>query len=642
MMEKKKTMSKYELTPYNTFIAKSRYSRYLDDKGRREHWNETVARYFDFMTKNLKEKNDYTLTPELRAELEEAVVGLDVVPSMRAVMTAGAALERQNVAAFNCSYLPIDDPKAFDEAMYILLCGTGVGFSVEQKYVKQLPEVPDKLFDSETTISVSDSKEGWAKSLRQLLALLYSGEVPKFDLSKVRPAGARLKTFGGRASGAKPLEDLFKFVISKFKGATGRKLSSLECHDILCKIGEVVVVGGVRRSAMISLSDLSDDKMAHAKAGAWWDGNGQRALANNSATYEERPSIGQFMREWTSIYESHSGERGIFNRDASQKQAAKNGRRDSTYEFGTNPCSEIILRPYQFCNLSSCIVRSDDTMDSLERKIKLATILGTFQATLTNFPYLRKIWQKNTEEEALLGVSMTGILDNALLNNPDDVELPKRLEKLRDIAIAVNAEFASAVGINQSVAVTAVKPEGTVSQLCSTASGIHPQHSKYYIRRVRADNKDPLTQFMIQAGFVAEPCVMKPDSTTVFSFPVKVADGALLREDLSAIKHLKLWLLFQRHYCEHKPSVTISVKEDEWMEVGAWVYEHFDEVTGVSFLPMDGGTYKQAPYEECTEEQYNQLRLLVPDSVDWENFKEYDDNVEGAQTLSCTAGGCEI
>ena len=642
MMEKKKTMSKYELTPYNTFIAKSRYSRYLDDKGRREHWNETVARYFDFMTKNLKEKNDYTLTPELRAELEEAVVGLDVVPSMRAVMTAGAALERQNVAAFNCSYLPIDDPKAFDEAMYILLCGTGVGFSVEQKYVKQLPEVPDKLFDSETTISVSDSKEGWAKSLRQLLALLYSGEVPKFDLSKVRPAGARLKTFGGRASGAKPLEDLFKFTITKFKGAVGRKLSSLECHDILCKIGEVVVVGGVRRSAMISLSDLSDDKMAHAKAGAWWDGQGQRALANNSATYEERPSIGQFMREWTSIYESHSGERGIFNRDASQKQAAKNGRRDSTYEFGTNPCSEIILRPYQFCNLSSCIVRSDDTMDSLERKIKLATILGTFQATLTNFPYLRKVWQKNTEEEALLGVSMTGILDNALLNNPDDVELPKRLEKLRDVAIATNCEFASAVGINQSVAVTALKPEGTVSQLCSTASGIHPQHSQYYIRRVRADNKDPLTQFMIQAGFVAEPCVMKPDSTTVFSFPVKVADGALLREDLSAIKHLRLWLLFQRHYCEHKPSVTISVREDEWMEVGAWVYKHFDEVTGVSFLPMDGGTYKQAPYEECTEEQYNQLRMLVPDSVDWENFKEYDDNVEGVQTLSCTAGGCEI
>jgi ribonucleoside-triphosphate reductase (thioredoxin) len=570
------------------------------------------------------------------------VNNLEVMPSMRAIMTAGPALERQNIAAFNCSYLPIDDPKAFDEAMYILLCGTGVGFSVEQQYVNKLPEVPEQLFNSETTIVVSDSKEGWAKSLRQLMALLYSGEIPKFDLSKIRPAGARLKTFGGRASGPKPLEELFKFVTSKFKGATGRRLSSLECHDILCKIGEVVVVGGVRRSAMISLSDLSDDKMAHAKAGNWWDGQGQRALANNSAVYSEKPYIGQFMREWTSIYESHSGERGIFSRDASQKQAAKNGRRDATYDFGTNPCSEIILRPYQFCNLSSCIVRSDDDMDSLARKIRIAAILGTFQASLTNFPYLRKVWQKNTEEEALLGVSMTGICDNALLNNPDDAELPARLEKLRDLAVLTNSEFAAAIGINPSVAVTAVKPEGTVSQLCSTASGIHPQHSKYYIRRVRADNKDPLTQFMIQSGFVAEPCVMKPDSTTVFSFPVAVADGALLRDDLSALQHLKLWLLFQRHYCEHKPSVTISVKEDEWMEVGAWVYKHFDEVTGVSFLPMDGGTYKQAPYEECDEKTYNNLKLLQPEGIDWANFKEFDDNVEGAQMLSCTAGGCSI
>ncbi len=630
------------MSPYNNFIAKSRYSRYLDDLGRREHWNETVARYFDFMEKHLADKQNYTLSKELRAELEQAVNSLEVMPSMRAIMTAGPALERQNIAAFNCSYIPIDDPKAFDEAMYILLCGTGVGFSVEKQYVSKLPEVPEQLFASETTIVVSDSKEGWAKSLRQLIALLYSGEIPRYDVSKVRPAGARLKTFGGRASGPGPLEELYKFCIAKFKGAVGRRLSSLECHDILCKIGEVVVVGGVRRSAMISLSDLSDDKMAHAKAGNWWDGQGQRALANNSAVYSEKPDIGQFMREWTSIYESHSGERGIFSRDASQKQAAKNGRRDATYDFGTNPCSEIILRPYQFCNLSSCIVRSDDDMASLERKIRIAAILGTFQASLTNFPYLRKIWQKNTEEEALLGVSMTGICDNALLNNPDDLELPARLEKLKDVAVKTNSEFAAAIGINPSVAVTAVKPEGTVSQLCSTASGIHPQHSKFYIRRVRADNKDPLTQFMIQSGFVAEPCVMKPDSTTVFSFPVAVADGALLREDLSALQHLRLWLLFQRHYCEHKPSVTISVLEHEWMEVGAWVYEHFDEVTGVSFLPMDGGTYKQAPYEECDEKTYNNLKLLQPEGIDWDNFKEFDDNVEGAQMLSCTAGNCSI
>jgi ribonucleoside-diphosphate reductase alpha chain len=634
--------NKYQMTPYNTFIAKSRYSRFLDDKNRREHWGETVARYFDFMEHHLSTKQKYNLPFELRAELEEAVTNLDVVPSMRAVMTAGQALERQNVAAFNCSYLPIDDPKAFDEAMYILLCGTGVGFSVEQQYVTKLPEVPDQLFASQTSIMVSDSKEGWAKSLRQLIALLYSGEVPKYDMSKVRPSGARLKTFGGRASGPQPLEDLFKFVISKFKTAAGRKLSSLECHDILCKIGEVVVVGGVRRSAMISLSDLTDDKMAHAKAGNWWDGQGQRALANNSATYEETPAIGQFMREWTSIYESHSGERGIFNREASQKQAAKNGRRDASYEFGTNPCSEIILRPYQFCNLSSCIIRSTDTQEDILNKVRLATILGTFQASLTNFPYLRKIWQKNTEEEALLGVSMTGILDNHLLNDPDDANLPGLLEKLRDAAVATNAEYAAAIGINQSVAVTAIKPEGTVSQLCSTASGIHPQHSQYYIRRVRADNKDPLTQFMLKSGFIGEPCVMKPESTTVFSFPVAVAEGALLREDLTAVEHLRLWLIYQRHYCEHKPSVTISVLENEWMEVGAWVYKHFDEVTGVSFLPMDGGTYRQAPYEECTEEDYKKLLAQQPTGIDWDNFQEYDDNVEGAQMLSCTAGGCTI
>ena len=632
----------YEMTPYNTFIAKSRYSRYIDEKGRREHWNETVNRYFNFMEKHLADKQNYVLSEELRNELQDAVTKLDVVPSMRAVMTAGPALDRQNVAAFNCSYLPIDDPKAFDESMYILLCGTGVGFSVEQKYVSKLPEVPEQLYPSATTVVVSDSKEGWAKSLRQIIALLYAGEIPRYDVSKVRPAGARLKTFGGRASGPGPLEDLFKYVITKFKGSSGRNLSSIECHDILCKIGEVVVVGGVRRSAMISLSDLTDDKMAHAKAGNWWDGQAQRALANNSASYLETPTIGQFMREWSSIYESHSGERGIFNRDASQKQAAKNGRRDSTYDFGTNPCSEIILRPYQFCNLSSCIIRSSDTFDSIIRKIRLATILGTFQASLTDFPYLRKIWEKNTKEEALLGVSMTGILDNTLLNDPDDEQLPKRLEELRNVAIAVNAEYSAAIGINQSVAVTAIKPEGTVSQLCSTASGIHPQHSKYYIRRVRADNKDPLTQFMIQAGFVSEPCFMKPESTTVFNFPVKVADGAVLREDLTAIQHLRLWLLYQRHYCEHKPSVTISVRETEWMDVGAWTFKHFDEVTGVSFLPMDGGTYKQAPYEECTEEVYNKLKSAIPESVDWENFKEYDDNVEGVQTLSCTAGGCEI
>ena len=631
------------MSPYQTYIAKSRYSRYLDDKGRREHWPETVERYMNFMQKHLSEKYNYRISDELHDELFNAINSLEVMPSMRAIMTAGEALERQNIAGFNCSYLPIDDVKAFDEAMYILLCGTGVGFSVEQKYVNKLPEIPCKLYDSESVVVVKDSKEGWAKALRQVISLLYAGEAPKWDVSSVRPAGTRLKTFGGRASGPEPLVELFKYVVSKFKGAAGRKLTSLEAHDILCKIGEVVVVGGVRRSAMISLSDLGDDRMAHAKAGNWWDGNGQRALANNSAVYDVKPDVGQFMREWSSIYESHSGERGIFNRYASELQAAKNGRRELNKEWGTNPCSEIILRPYQFCNLSSVIVRSSDTLDRLRNKVRLATILGTFQSTLTHFPYLRKVWQTNTEEERLLGVSMTGILDNALLNDPDDDGLAGRLEELRSVAVEVNANIADAIGINHSVAITCVKPEGTVSQLTGTASGIHPQHASYYIRRVRSDNKDPLTDFLKAQGFPAEPCFMKPDSTTVFSFPMKVAEGAVLRDDIDAIKHLRLWLAFQRHWCEHKPSVTISVKEHEWPEVGSWVWKHFDEITGVSFLPHDGGTYRQAPYETIDESVYNDMASKMPVGIDWDKFIEITDNVEGAQMLNCTAaGGCEI
>ena len=635
-------MTTTTMTPYQEYIGKSRYSRYLDDKGRREHWPETVARYFDFMTKHLQDKHNYTLSTAMRDQLQTAVTNLEVMPSMRSIMTAGDALERQNIAGYNCSYLPIDDPKAFDEAMYILLCGTGVGFSVEQKYVSKLPEIPVDLYNSGTVINVKDSKEGWAKALRQVIALLYAGEVPKWDVSGVRPAGARLKTFGGRASGPEPLVDLFKYVVAKFRGAVGRKLTSLEAHDILCKVGEVVVVGGVRRSAMISLSDLSDDRMAHAKAGNWWDGNGQRALANNSAIYEVKPDVGKFMREWSSIYESHSGERGIFNRYASELQAAKSGRRELGKEWGTNPCSEIILRPYQFCNLSSVIVRSDDSVVTLRNKVRLATILGTFQSTMTHFPYLRKVWQTNTEDERLLGVSMTGILDNALLNDPDNAELPAILEGLKDVAIDTNAQLADAIGINRSAAITAIKPEGTVSQLTGTASGIHPQHSQYFIRRVRSDNKDPLTAFLKAQGFPSELCVMKPESTTIFSFPMKVEKGAVLREDLNAIKHLRLWLLFQRHYCEHKPSVTISVNENEWPEVGAWVWNNFDEITGVSFLPMDGGTYRQAPYESMTEFEYHDMVANMPLGIDWDKLVEGTDNVEGAQTLACTAGACEI
>ena len=629
------------MTPYSTFIAKSRYSRFIPDQNRREHWDESVDRYFAFMFDHLDKNYKWSPNNDLRLELISAVKNLEVMPSMRAIMTAGKALDRDNTAGYNCSYLPVDDPKAFDEAMYILLCGTGVGFSVEHKYVDQLPEVPDQLFDSQTTISVADSKEGWAKALRQLIALLYSGEVARYDLSRIRPAGARLKTFGGRASGPGPLDELFKFTIAKFRGAVGRKLTSIECHDILCKIGEVVVVGGVRRSAMISLSDLEDDRMRSCKSGNWWEQNGHRALANNSATYNSKPDIGQFLQEWTSLYNSHSGERGIFSREASKSQAAKNGRRDSSFDFGTNPCSEIILRPYQFCNLTEVVVRAEDTVESLANKIRIATILGTFQSTMTHFPYLRKVWQKNTEEERLLGVSLTGILDNKWMGEVSD-STAKALEQLRKVAVDTNSDLATQLGIPRSAAITCVKPSGTVSQLVDSASGIHARHSQYYIRRVRGDKKDPLSAFLTSAGIPAEDCVMRPDSTVVFSFPMKAPEGARLRDDLTAIEHLDVWMMYQRHWCEHKPSVTISVKEDEWMDVGAWVFRNFDEISGVSFLPWAGGTYRQAPYEECSKEQYEEMLSKMPKDIKWDDLVEVEDNVEGAQTLACVAGHCEI
>lgn len=627
---------------YETFIAKSRYSRFLEDKQRREHWPETVDRYVNFMAGQLLKKQGYTIPEELRTEIQQAILNREVMPSMRAMMTAGEALERDNTAGYNCSYVPVDDVKSFDEAMYILLCGTGVGFSVESKYINKLPDVPALMFNSDTTIVVSDSKAGWAKSLRQLIALLYAGELPKWDVSKVRPKGARLKTFGGRASGPEPLVSLFEFVTSKFKGAAGRKLTSLECHDIMCKIGEVVVVGGVRRSAMISLSDLSDDRMRHAKAGQWWEREKQRALANNSASYNERPSVGEFMSEWLALYQSYSGERGIFSRAAAKSTVAKHGRRDSNYEFGTNPCSEIILRPYQFCNLTEVVARAEDTHDTLQRKVRLATILGTFQSTLTDFPYLRKVWQKNTEEERLLGVSITGILDCPLLNNIDDAGLSSRLEQLRDLAVVTNKEMASVLSIPPSAAITCVKPSGTVSQLVDSASGIHARHSEYYIRRVRNDNKDPITDFLKNAGIPNEADVMNPGATTVFSFPMKSPDGCVTRDQLDSFTHLKLWLTYQRHWCEHKPSVTVYVKEADWPAVGAWVWEHFDEISGISFLPWDGGSYQQAPYEEIDKETYEKALAAMPKVVNWEDFIETTDNVEGAQQLACVSGVCEI
>ena len=562
---------------------------------------------------------------------------------MRAMMTAGPALTRDNTSGYNCSYLPVDDPKSFDEAMFILLCGTGVGFSVERQYISKLPEVPDTLFDSETTVVVKDSKEGWAKSFRQVLSLLWAGEIPKWDVSKVRPAGARLKTFGGRASGPAPLVDLFNFAVATFKKAQGRKLNSLECHDLMCKIGQVVVVGGVRRSAMISLSNLSDDRMRNAKSGNWYDIEGQRALANNSVAYSEKPDVELFMKEWQSLIESKSGERGIFNRVASKAQAAKNGRRDPEWEFGTNPCSEIILRPYQFCNLTEVVVRATDTIDTLSEKVRLATILGTIQSTYTNFPYLRKVWKKNTEEERLLGVSLTGIMDNPLMTSKN-AGLEKTLEHLRSVAVSTNAEWADRLGVPQSAAITCVKPSGTVSQLVDSASGIHARHSEYYIRTVRGDNKDPLTSFMINQGIPSEPCVMKPDTTTVFSFPVQAPQDCVTRNDMTAVEQLETWLTYQRHWCEHKPSVTITVRDEEWLEVGAFVYKHFDEMSGVSFLPHSDHTYQQAPYQECSREEYEELAAKMPKSIDWSGLALYEaeDNTSGMQTMACSADSCEI
>ena len=628
-------MDNYLPTDYQSFIHKSRYAKYFDGKGR-ESWSDTVERYMDNVVRPKIGDDSYV------NKIRDAILNLEVMPSMRAMMTAGPALDRDNTAGYNCSYLPVDDPKSFDEAMFILLCGTGVGFSVERQFISKLPEIPD-LYDSETVIVVRDSKEGWAKSFRQLLALLWAGEIPKWDVSKVRPAGARLKTFGGRASGPAPLVELFNFAVQTFKNAQGRKLSSIECHDLMCFIGQIVVVGGVRRSAMISLSNLSDDRMRHAKSGQWWETAAHRALANNSVSYTEKPDVETFMREWTALVESKSGERGVFNREASKKQASKNGRRDTEHEFGTNPCSEIILRPYEFCNLTEVVVRSTDTIEDLERKVRCATILGTIQSSYTKFPYLRKIWQKNTEEERLLGVSLTGIMDNRLLTTKNR-GLDKTLEHLKDVAVITNAEWSHRLDIPQSTAISCVKPSGTVSQLVDSSSGIHARHSPYYIRTVRGDNKDPLTQFMIDSGIPNEPCVFKGDTTTVFSFPVKSPQGAVTRDDMTAIEQLETWLMYQRHWCEHKPSVTISVRDNEWLDVGAFVYRHFDEMSGVSFLPHSDHTYQQAPYQDCTKEEYEVVLSSMPDRIDWSRLSEYEqeDNTVAMQSMACSGDVCEI
>ena len=631
-------------TTYQEFIHLSRYARWNEDTGRRETWQETVARYFDFMQEHLKKNNDTDIT-DMRPQLEQAVLNLDIMPSMRALMSAGKALERDNVAGFNCSYVAVDNVRAFDETLYILMCGTGVGFSVERQYVNKLPDLPEEIHYTDTIIKVADSKIGWAKAYKELMSLLYAGQIPKLDVSNVRPQGARLKTFGGRASGPAPLDDLFQFTSNIFFDAVSRgqrKLVSIDCHDLMCKIAEVVVVGGVRRSALISLSNLSDERMRNAKSGQWWEHSQHRALSNNSVAYTDSVEMGPFIKEWASLEESKSGERGIFNRQAAEAQAAKNGRRKEYKDFGCNPCSEIILRNKQFCNLTEVVVRPNDTWKDLERKVELATILGTFQATLTNFRYLTKAWKDNTEEEALLGVSLTGIMDNTKMIEGNN--LSKRLEVLKSRAVVMNEGWAANLGIKQSVAITCVKPSGTVSQLVDSASGIHTRHSEYYLRTVRADKKDPIAQLMVDQGVYHEDDITKPEHTLVFYFPIKSPDKSLTRIDLSAIEHLEIWKMYQDHWCEHKPSATISVREAEWLKVGAWVWDNFDRISGVSFLPYADHSYQQAPYQEITKDEYKEWMNKTVHEIDWDLITEYEkeDMTENTKELACTAGSCEI
>ncbi len=626
------------MNDYSNFIALSRYARWLDDAGRRETWEETCARYTNYW------HGKGLITHKEADKLREQIIGLRVVPSMRALMTAGPALDRDNVAGYNCAYLSMNHPRAFDECMYILLCGTGVGFSCERDEVAKLPVVAEEFHTTDTVIVVADSKVGWAKAFKQLLAMLWTGDIPTFDVSGVRPAGAKLKTFGGRASGPAPLVELFTFAINMFRNAAGRQLTDLEVHDLTCKVAEIVVVGGVRRSALISLSSPTSDRMATAKSGAWYNGNGQRALANNSACYDKKPDFHFFLGEMKSLFESYSGERGMFSREAAEKIVTRNGRREGGHKWGCNPCSEILLRPSEFCNLSEVIVRHDDSLADLLEKVETATIFGTLQSTLVNFRYLRKVWEANCSEERLLGVSLTGLMDHPVLNGTSGTEeLTEWLTALRTASVEVNKKWAKRLGIPASAAITCVKPSGTVSQLALCSSGIHPAFSETYIRTVRQDNKDPMTAFLRDQGVPNEPCVMKPDTTTIFSFPIQGSEDSVCRNDVGALEQLEIWKVYQEHWCEHKPSITVYYKEDDFLAVAQWCWDNWDILSGISLLPYDNGTYQQAPYQEITDEQYKELSKAMP-KVDWTAFPAYEveDTTTGSQELACSGGVCEI
>lgn len=630
---------KYFKSALGEFIYYRTYSRWIEREGRRETWVETVDRYMNFMKENLGDK----LTAEEYNELREGILWQEAMPSMRLMWSAGSAAARCHATAYNCSYIAPSKLEDFSEIMYLSMSGTGVGFSVESQTIGQLPIIKKQSGKVLPTYVIEDSKEGWADALKTGLKTWYNGKDIKFDYSGLRPAGARLKTMGGRSSGPEPLRSLLDFARAKIFSRQGKRLSNIDAHDIICKTGEVVVMGGVRRSALISLSDLDDMEMRNAKTGQFYLTEPQRQMANNSAAYNEKPTSTQFIEEWLALAKSGAGERGIFNRGSLKQQLPR--RRWDKFEedwasSGVNPCGEINLKSKEFCNLTEVVARAEDIEESLIRKIRLATILGTYQSTLTDFKYLSKEWKKNCEEERLLGVSVTGQWDCPALRNE------KTFSKLREAAIEVNKEYAKRFGINQSAAITCVKPSGTVSQLVDAASGMHPRHSGYYIRRVRISATDSLFQMLKEQKFPYHPEVgqtIDSASTYVLEFPVKAPSNSKFRNDMDAIEQLEYWKMVKENFTEHNPSVTISVGDNEWIVAANWLYENWDILGGLSFLPREDHVYKLAPYEEIDEERYSELAAKLPE-IDFSRIVIYeeDDETQGARELACASGVCEI